>query len=161
MDFETKLKMGKYSFKWLHWSYRPKSPVAYALLMFVIVLFALFSPYLFRKAGISLGHSDSRNGSGLYSTNTKNQWHYQFRYLSGHVYGCFQAKTDRDQLIYSADIQQGKITFELYNTSDSLLTVFSATNEPDTIGNLVEGEKYWVKAIAEKARGRFDMEMKE
>jgi hypothetical protein len=48
-----------------------------------------------------------------------------------------------------------------YISTIVLLTVFSATNEPDTIGNFVEGEKYWVKAIAEKAQGRSDMEMKE
>jgi uncharacterized protein YxeA len=133
---------------------------SFILLILVILLFALFSPYLFHKAGISSKYFDSKLGIGIHSTNTENQWHSEFHYLYGYTYGSFKAKTEHAQLIYSADIKQGRIVFSLYNAADSLIAVFSATNQPATIGNLVKGEKYWVKATAKGAKGHFDIEMK-
>jgi hypothetical protein len=128
------------------------------LLVVVIVLLGYYSPSLFRMIR---GHFDSKQGEGLVSTNTKNQWHYQFHYLQGQVYGRFKAKTENAQLIYSTNIEQGMVTFELYNAADSLLAIFPAKNTTDTINGFVQGQKYWVKATVEGARGRFDMEMKE
>jgi hypothetical protein len=103
---------------------------------------------------------DSRAGIGTSSSNTKNEWHYKFHYLQGSVQGHFTAKDDNAQLIYSSEIEKGTLRFELYNAADSLLAAFPANNTTDTINGFVKGEKYRVKAIVEKAKGRFDMEMK-
>jgi hypothetical protein len=106
-------------------------------------------------------NNTSRYALGVSSSNVNNEWHYKFHYLHGKVNGNFTAKSDNSRLIYSSKIEEGIVTFELYNATDSLLTTFPANNATDTIGNFVKGEKYWVKAIAEKAKGRFDIEMKE
>jgi hypothetical protein len=103
---------------------------------------------------------DSRYGLRLLSSNVGNKWNYKFYYLQGKVQGYFTAKSDNAQLVYSSEIEKGTVTFELYNASDSLLRTFPANDNTGTINGFVKGEKYRVKAIADAAKGHFDMEMK-
>ncbi|MDR2036324.1 MAG: hypothetical protein LBQ60_00215 [Bacteroidales bacterium] len=94
-----------------------------------------------------------------FSYNIGNKWHYEFSYLEGKVNGSFAAKNSDTRLIYSSLLEKGNIRFELYDAKNTLITSFQAKNTSDTIKNLIHGEKYRVRAIAQNAKGSFYMEM--
>lgn len=74
--------------------------------------------------------------------------------------GLFTAKDDDAKLIYSSDLEDGAIVFQLYNRSDSLLMTFPASNTVDTLEGIFEkGQRYRVSATVTKANGSFDFKM--
>ncbi|MGV8096407.1 MAG: hypothetical protein AB2L24_31510 [Mangrovibacterium sp.] len=97
---------------------------------------------------------------GVKTYNISNKWHYKFHYLDGKVQGRFTAKNDNAKLIYSSNVENGSIIFQLYDRADSLIITFPASNTIDTLMNIFEkGEKYKIRATATNAKGRFDFKM--
>ncbi len=97
---------------------------------------------------------------GVNTHNISNKWHYKFHSLDGRVQGRFTAKNDSAKLIYSSNIENGSIVFQLYDHADSLIATFPASSTIDTlIGIFEKGEKYKIRATATNAKGRFDFKM--
>ncbi len=129
-------------------------------IIFLLIALLGFIGYIFKSPDSPMKHRNSSRGLLIQSSNRGNEWHYKFYYLQGKVHGKFTAEGDDDKLIYSSKLEKGTISFELYNSADSLLVSFSGSEIPDTLKGFTKGEKYWVKAIVENGKGRFDMEMK-
>ena len=127
------------------------------LLTIILILLITFSTRLF------VGTDSKRQGhvgTGLSRRNISNQWRCKFSYLDGGVQGRFTAKRDSAQLIYSSNLENGKIVFYLYNNKNTLLATFPANDTTDTIkGIFNKGERYKVSASVTKAKGRFDFKM--
>jgi len=100
----------------------------------------------------------TRLGANTY--NTSNRWHYKFHYLDGSVQGSFIAKNDHAKLIYSSNIEEGTIVYQLYEGSDSHFVTLPVSNSIDSLTGVFEkGEKYEIRAIATNAKGYFDFVM--
>jgi hypothetical protein len=89
-----------------------------------------------------------------------NQWVYKFHYLNGNVQGFFKAEKDDAQLIYSSNLENGSVDFQLYDSKGCLLLAFPANNNTNTIKDVfVKGERYKIIAIAKEAKGQFEFTM--
>jgi len=125
------------------------------ILLFFIVLFSIIPLFL-----LFLKTPGCTKRYGVRSYNISNQWVYKFRYLDGNVLGFFKAEKDDVRLIHSSNLENGTISFQLFNSKDNLLVTFSANNTTDTIKDVfVKGELYKVVATATEAKGSFDFKM--
>jgi hypothetical protein len=96
---------------------------------------------------------------GATSHNFSNKWHYKFYYLDGTVIGRFSAINDTAKLIYSGNIESGKIVFHLFG-ADGLVCIIPVRNTSDTLKDkFKKGGNYTIRATATKSRGSFDFKM--
>ena len=124
------------------------------LVNFLIGLFML--GWLFKNRSYS-----SRTAIDAHASNKNNTWNYKFFYLNGEVYGYFFITRTNSQLIYSSQLEQGDIVFELYDSHNNLITTFRSNNSTDTIKNiLIKDRKCKVKANVNHAKGHFNIEIK-
>ena len=136
--------------------YKPstiQSIVALLMIFFVIIILKIQSPEKYSNLKFT-----TRLGATSY--NSSNRWHYKFHYMDGSVQGSFTAKSDHAKLIYSSNIEEGSIVFQLYEGSDSHFVTLPVSNSIDSLSGVFEkGEKYEIRAIATKAKGNFDFRM--
>ena len=98
--------------------------------------------------------------SGAVSSNLSNRWHYKFSYMDGGVKGSFTAKSDAARLVYSGNIEEGTILYQVYDPSDNLIFTFPEQNALDTLAGVFRnGARYTVRATATGARGEFEFKM--
>jgi hypothetical protein len=123
--------------------------IAFLLILFIIILFSSRLPgkYFTLKIGAS-------------SYNYSNKWHYRFHYLNGTVIGRFSATNDTAKLIYSGNIESGKMVFRLYDRAEGFFCTIPVSNTSDTLkGKFKKGGNYTIRATATKSRGSFDFKM--
>lgn len=141
----------------MRYNYKLKNkPLGLAIFLVLLIIF-LVGPYLPEKYSKYLKF---RTRFGATTHNVSNRWYYKFDYLDGKIKGHFTAKYDDAILIRSSNLEKGIIEFQLYDSSNNLISTFSATNNTDTLRGVFEkGRKYKIRGIASKAKGHFDFKM--
>ncbi len=130
-----------------------QSLIVLSIILLVIIILKIHSPekYSFLKF---------TTGQGATSLNFSNRWQYKFHYLDGCVTGAFTAKNDHSKIIYSSNIEEGTIVYNLYDRSNNLIYTFPVDNTIDSLKGVFEkGERYEVRATAKNAKGNFDFTM--
>ena len=101
---------------------------------------------------------DIKPSYNVAQTKWGNTWNISFGELNGKKNHTFRLKNTNDILVYSSEIKEGTISFELYDTAGKLVDTF-ASNTADTLRNLQTGQKYHLKVDAQKARGKFKIKV--
>ncbi len=128
-----------------------------------IGLAVIFSVLFMLKKCDQEGNPETLNFTtrmGASSTNLANRWHYKFGYMNGGVQGSFTARSDAARLVYSGNIEEGTILFQVYGPSDTQIFTFPEQNALDTLAGVFRsGQRYTVRATATGAKGEFEFRM--
>jgi len=129
----------------------------------LIGLVVIFSVLFMLKRCDPEGNPETLNfttRAGASSANLANRWHYKFGFMNGGVQGSFTARSDAARLVYSGNIEEGSILFQLYGPSDTLIFTFPEQTGLDTLAGVFRnGQRYTVRATAKGARGEFEFRM--
>ena len=129
-------------------------------LILLLVIFAVFfvlkalNPEKFSK----YPHFTTRIGAT--SFNSLHEWQCSFAYLDGSVQGWITAGKGQTRLILSSNMEEGKISYKLYDHTGTLQYSFPVGQPTDTLtGAFESGASYEIRATATQARGNFDFKM--
>ena len=139
---------------------KKKYSIGTSIILIIVMLLVIYihKTYFPQK---NASYSISTTREGARSINMANSWQYKFDYLNGCVQGSFIANSDHTKLIYSSNIEEGTIVYQLCEGSDSHFVILPVSNAIDSLTGVFEkGKKYEIRAIATNAKGSFDFRMK-
>lgn len=87
-----------------------------------------------------------------------NTWNMSFHTLQGKQTNIFTSKSDNPHIVYSSRIDQGELSIEVFDQSDTLIAKLPV-NQEGILTDLVTGTRYKVVVTGQKARGSFDLKM--
>ena len=135
-----------------------KSSITQSIIVLIVLFFVFFM--LKTQCPERFGSLKPTSRLGASSYNISNGWHYKFQYMDGTVQGYFTAKSDHAKLIYSSNIEEGTIIYQLGKSSDTHFVTLPVSNSVDSVAGVFEkGEQYEIRAIASQAKGQFDFRM--